>query len=82
VLVEKVAGPDGVGHAECLAGRRSGPVEDCAGIGGWEYLCEVLADPNHPEREDRIEWLGYEPDPSYFDLDAVNRALAWVPLRG
>jgi hypothetical protein len=82
VLVEKVAGPDGMGYAECLAGRRSGPVEDCGGIGGWEYLCEVLADPNHPEREERIEWLGYEPDPSYLDLDAVNRALARVPLRG
>jgi hypothetical protein len=80
IKLEQVRTPDGVGHAVCTAGRRAAPVEDCGGIGGWAYLCDVLANPEHPEYEERLEWLGYAPDPTEFDLDAVNRALTKIPL--
>lgn len=80
IVVEQAGENDGVRHAVCLAGRRAGPVEDCGGIGGWEYLCEILADPSHPDYEERLEWLGHVPDPAAFDLAAVNQALARLEL--
>lgn len=81
IRVERVepAEPD-VGYPRCLTGRRAGPPEDCGGIWGYDALREILADPAHPEHDDRVEWLGlgspHDFDPAAFDLDEVNRALA------
>ena len=61
----------------CTAGKRSGPPEDCGGIWGYEELLTILADPAHPDREERLEWLGVEElDPEEFDLEEINRMLA------
>jgi hypothetical protein len=71
-------------RAACTAGRRPGPPEDCGGVAGYEMWCAV-ADPAHPQhtlavaevREmygDDIEPAEYEPTP--FDVDEINRALA------
>jgi len=35
-----------------------------------------LADPNHPEHEDRKDWIGGSFDPTVFDSGQVNRRLA------
>ena len=38
--------------------------------------------PDHPEREETLEWLGEEDfDPAFFDLDEVNRRLANLGTR-
>ncbi len=67
----------------CIAGARRGPPEDCGGVWGYAELCEIMADPKHPEREERCEWLGLEPtgpgggfDPEEFDLARINRSLS------
>jgi hypothetical protein len=36
---------------------------------------EIVSDPNHEEYEERMEWLGEEFDPEYFDMEQVNQAL-------
>jgi hypothetical protein len=40
---------------------------------------EVLSDPDHPEHEDQLEWLGLDSaaefDPGKFDAAAITRAL-------
>ncbi|WP_439384952.1 IS1096 element passenger TnpR family protein [Amycolatopsis lexingtonensis] len=68
------------GRPRCLDGRRAGPPEDCAGIGGYEGPLVVLADPGHEDHEETLEWLGLaaadEFDPAAFDVAAVNRTLA------
>ncbi|MGH3887249.1 MAG: plasmid pRiA4b ORF-3 family protein [Pseudonocardiaceae bacterium] len=83
ILVEEVLTAEpGVAYPRCLAGRRACPPEDCGGIWGYEELCEILADPHHPEHADRLEWLGLESaeqfNPAHLDLDAVNRALSGI----
>lgn len=81
ILVESVHEPDGLRHAVCLAGRRGGPPEDCGGAPGYAWLCDVLADPAHPDREEQLEWLGYDHDPAAFDKEQVNQALAAIRIR-
>lgn len=80
VVVEDIDEADRARHAVCVGGRRAGPVEDCGGIYGWQELCETLADPNHPEHADRLDWLGFRPDPAAFDQTAVNNAMAGIRL--
>lgn len=84
IVVEAVgrADPD-ASYPRCTAGRRTGPPEDCGGIWGYADLLEVLADPQHDEHKERLEWLGMDSvedfDPAAFDLAEINRALAPPP---
>ena len=50
----------------CVDGERAGPPDTCGGVSGYEYLLEVLADPNHEEYREMLEWAG-RIDPEYFD---------------
>jgi hypothetical protein len=60
----------------CAGGKRAAPPDDCGGVGGYEELLAILADPAHPEREERLEWMGVDEfDPGDFDLEAVNETL-------
>ena len=72
------ADPD-VSYPRCTGGRRAGPPEDCGGIWGYADLLEILADPQHEEHEERLEWLGLESaeefDPAAFDLAEINEDL-------
>lgn len=61
----------------CAGGARACPPEDCGGVHGYDYLLEIQADPNHPEHQERMEWLGDDPiDPEAFDLDETNQLMA------
>lgn len=72
VVLEKILPrePDTV-YPRCVGGRRACPPEDCGGIPGYEELLEVLADPDHPQREERLSWVGPDFDPDRFDKDTV-----------
>jgi hypothetical protein len=78
--IEDILPSDGVKHAVCLVGRRAGPPEDCGGVWGYGELCDVLADPSHPDHAERVEWLGRPHDPVAFDKDAINASLARIRL--
>jgi hypothetical protein len=76
VLIEKILSPEeGEDYPVCLGGRRACPPEDCGGIWGYAYLLEAIRDPDHPEHEDLLEWVGDSFDPEAFELDAINREL-------
>ena len=51
----------------CIGGRRACPPEDCGGPWGYRELLDILADPTHPERSERLEWNGGLIDPDAFD---------------
>jgi hypothetical protein len=65
----------GVHYPTCVAGERACPPEDVGGIGGYEELLAVLADPEHEEHEAMRMWAGEDYDPEAFDVEAVNQAL-------
>jgi hypothetical protein len=60
----------------CIKGKLACPPEDCGGIWGYTDLVDAIADPNHPDREELLDWLGEELDPNYFNLDDINAKLA------
>lgn len=67
---------DGQSYPTCVGGKRNCPPEDRGGAWGYEHLLGILADPNHPEHEDQLDWIGREFDPNEFKLERANAALA------
>lgn len=77
VRVEKVLPAEpGRMYPVCVAAELAAPPEDSGGVWGYVRLLEVLADPDDPEHEDMLEWVGGEFDPDAVDLDEINRRLA------
>lgn len=75
-LVEKVLAPEpGVQYPRCLAGKRACPPEDCGGVGGYDYLLKIIADPKHDEHAEMMTWLGGSFDPEAFDLWKTDTGL-------
>ena len=76
LLVEKVLPPEpGQQYAVCVKGRRACPPEDVGGVWGYEEFLEAIGDPDHPEHEMYMEWIGGEFDPEEFDLEEANELL-------
>lgn len=76
VAIEKIQPAiDGQAYPACVAGKRNCPPEDCGGVWGYAELLQILADPAHPERAERLEWLGEDFDPEDFSIPIANAAL-------
>jgi hypothetical protein len=85
IAVEQVLPAAEAGSAipTCIDGQRRTPPEDCGGVGGYERLLEVLADPDADEHADMMKWVGKSFDPERFDQAAVDAKLrALAGLRG
>jgi hypothetical protein len=68
VVVEKVLPASSVATVPaCIDGRRACPPEDCGGTWGYRELLDILSDPEHPEHDERRDWLGRPFDPEAFD---------------
>ena len=61
----------------CLAGGRTCPPEDVGGTWGYAEFLEAIADPNHPEHESNLTWVGGQYDPEAFDRDRIDRDLKY-----
>lgn len=79
VVVEAIEEPlVGGRYPMCTAGERACPPEDCGGVGGYEELREVLADPEHDEYEHLRTWAGVGFDSDAFDQMAATKRLRSV----
>ncbi len=65
-------------YPKLLKGKRACPPEDVGGIWGYEEFLEAIRDPDHPEHEDMLDWIGGEFDPEKFDKDEIDQALVAV----
>jgi hypothetical protein len=75
LLLEAILQPaPGTLYPRCIAGERNCPPEDVGGSGGYEDYLEALADPEHEDHEDMIEWRGPF-DPEAFSVEKINRQL-------
>ena len=55
----------------CIAGKRATPPEDCGGVWSYMNMLEILKDPNHPDYQDTISWLGGPFDSEHFDIKEI-----------
>jgi hypothetical protein len=64
----------------CIDGANACPPEDIGGGPGYADFLEVMADPNHPEHEDMLEWHGGTFDPTVFEWERVNQWLKEIKV--
>ncbi|HXE56197.1 MAG TPA: plasmid pRiA4b ORF-3 family protein [Tepidisphaeraceae bacterium] len=61
----------------CLEGERSCPPEDCGGPPGYGNYLDAIADPQHEQHEEMLEWPGPF-DPLAFDAKKATKAMRKV----
>lgn len=77
ILLEKIIPDDASQKGPCcVAGKRAAPPEDCGGMWGYADKVAVLADPEHPEYEETLKWMGEDFTPDAFNMANVNARLA------
>jgi hypothetical protein len=59
-------------YPRCLGGARRCPPEDCGGSHGYAKLLAALREPQHPEHDELLEWVGGTFDPDAFDPARVS----------
>jgi len=75
VTIEKVITDYEYNYPQVLKFKGACPMEDCGGIGGYYECLEILADKNHPEHDERSQWvqsIGYH---SEYDIECINENL-------
>ncbi len=76
LMVENTLTPDEeVRYPTCVEGARACPPEDVGGIPGYENFLDAVKNPDHPEHDEYLEWIGGEFDLEEFDVDVVNGQL-------
>ena len=76
ILVEKVLAADPeTEYPICIKAKRACPPEDCGGAWGYRDFLEAIQDPEHPEHEEMLQWVGGSFDPENADLDEANEQL-------
>ena len=76
LIVEGISEPiAGNSYPVCVKGERNCPPEDCGGPYGFKRLLGIIANPEHAEYREMIEWLGSGYQPAFFSAEEVNRHL-------
>jgi hypothetical protein len=71
-IVKKLEADPDVDYPVCIGGKRACPPEDCGGVYGYR---EILRN-----REQFVDWLGYEFDPDDFTVEWANERLEVLML--
>ena len=51
------------------------PPEDVGGPGGYQEFLDAIADPDHEDHADRLEWVGGPFDPNDTDVERLTQAV-------
>lgn len=60
------------------AGENACPPKDVGGVGGYLEFLQAIADPQHEQHADMLEWIGYPFDPKAFDFADINERLGTI----
>jgi hypothetical protein len=75
LLLEAITLPEPAAqYPRCIAGERRGPPEDVGGTSGYDEYLEAIADAEHEEHENLLQWRGPF-DSEAFSPDEVNQRL-------
>lgn len=76
IRLEKILSADNrQKHPVCLKGKRACPPEDCGGVWGYQRILEIMENPQHPDYDNTMEWIGEDFMPDYFNVEEINAAL-------
>lgn len=75
VTLEKIL-PAGARQAVLEDGGNAAPPEDCGGLQGYYQLLETLADPEHEDHEEMLEFAGGPINPAEFRKPAAAARVA------
>lgn len=70
-------GDPALSYPRYIGGEQNAPPEDCGGIPGFYQLLDAIADPDHPNHADMVEWLD-DYDPHTFDDLPIKYALGRI----
>jgi len=59
----------------CIEGARACPPEDVGGVWGYQGFLEAIADPEHEEHNQFLNWVGGAFDPEVFDPVMATREM-------
>lgn len=62
-------------YPACIAGERAGPPDDVGGVYGYMDFLEAIADPDHDQHDEMLEWIGE------FDAEKFNEKAATKEMR-
>lgn len=74
LMLPKDTGP----RLVCTAGENACPPEDVGGTGGYASFLEAIANPQHEQHQEMLDWIGYRFDPRACDLNVINQLLAHI----
>ncbi|GAB4363539.1 MAG: plasmid pRiA4b ORF-3 family protein [Kiloniellaceae bacterium] len=80
-LEKTLAADPAVSCPRLLEGAGRCPPEDCGGIPGFYAFLEAIADPQHPDHDDCLDWYGGPFDPADMDVAQINQQLARIAAR-
>ena len=79
-LEEMTIPQEGSEYWVCTEGARRCPPEDCGGVHGYQQMLQILNDPDDPEREEYLYWLGGPYDPDEWKSSLLNLSLHVVRI--
>ena len=76
VEIEAMLTPEpGVEYPVLIDGARAAPPEDCGGPPGFEHFLNAIADADHEDHENLMEWSGGDYDPNDMNTAGVEAEL-------
>ena len=65
----------GIGYPRLIDAAGRCPPEDVGGPWGYREFLDAIADPNHQEHAERLQWIGRNFDPNDVDAEALAQAV-------
>ncbi len=62
-------------YPACLEGEGACPPEDVGGVWSYADFIEAIADPDHPQHEEKLLWVGGKFDPKAFSPATATRRM-------